>query len=414
MVLRKSVLICLSTIGLILSSGCKESQFDGEDPGNDTYSIEIGEFTSLNNAKSYRLQLDKKIAEQGRIQKVNDRLYRVMLVKYRTSFEAGKDAYRFYRDSLIESYSIFRNGKETVDEFRNILFTANYDGRPSVYSFDLLTKRMKVFWSRWGNEVISLNNSKDRRGAFITSALSFGKRGGLSYILDVHVYYLNRDADYTEEVGDLGDGTQLYTYWEKEDTFKVNITTIDSINSRTIRQEIYPFSSFGKAEKTRVRNFDLLKEGFPSSPKRNPVLISPNNRFQLRQVISGINNYLYLKDVPEKSEELISSSKRKISDARWSDDGNYLFVITENKITARPSKKTEPTGELIVIDAKQKKRVMTFGGFRFANLLVQGNFLFFDKRLNEISQIGIYDFELNKFYHTISIPGGCGLFNMPM
>jgi hypothetical protein len=397
---------------MMLLNSCSEDQNDNTD--NKNYSIKIGEFTSLNNAKSYVLQLDKKILARGRILKANDRLYKVLLVKYQSSFEAGMEAFRFYRDSLIRSYSIYKNQKETVDDFRNLLFVANYDGRPSVYSFDLLKKGVKVIWSRWGSKVISFNTSFDRSSAFITSALSYGKRRGLPYILDVHLFFLNRAADYTEEVGDLGDGTQLYTYWEMKDTFKVNITSIDTVNSGTVSQEIYSFSSGGKPGKVTSRNFDLLKEGFPYPPKRNPALLSPGKRYQARQVVSVRNNYIYLKDLEEKSEVLISSSKRKIYDARWSDDGNYLFIVTENSLPVRIMKKSEPTGELIVVDARQMKQVITFSSFRFGNLLVQGNFLFFDERLNDLSRIGVYDFEQNKFYYTISIPGGCGLFNLPM
>jgi hypothetical protein len=410
----KTKILFLALLSFVLFSSCKDTDDDLANSDLTSYYINIGQFSTLNSAKNFRINLDKEITKQAVIQKVGDEFYRVLLGRYSSSYIAGKTAYALRKKKLIDNYSIYKRGKEVLDEFRNILFVATYEGRPSVYNFDLLTKKTTAFWSRWGSRVVSLNSSNDRGVAFITTALAYGQRGGFPYIVDIRESRLDREKNECEEVAQLGDGVQLYTYWESPDTFKVNVSIIDTTNSRNVFQKIFPFSLDGKLSGIVNRQFDILKNGFPSPPKLNPIYFSPNNRFQLREAIFRNEYIYYIKDIKDKSDVLVATSKRKISDARWSEDGNYLFIITHNAAQNYGKKQSMSSGELIVIDAVQKKKVNVFSGFRYGNILVQGDFILFDERTGEISKINVLDYVNNEIYCTIAIPGGCGLNNLPL
>ncbi|MEW5843321.1 MAG: hypothetical protein AB1775_08665 [Bacteroidota bacterium] len=407
---RQIILICIAA-AFILSS-CDRTKSGPED--SDTYSIKIGEFPDINSAKDFRIKLNRNIADSSRIEKFSDELYKVLLGKYKSSFGAAKNAYRLNSNGLIHTYSIMKGRHETLDEFRNVLFVARYLGRPSVFSVDIFSKQTELIWSSQNERVISMNTSGDRSIAFVTTATSYGVRSNLPYVHGVSVYQLQREASVMNKLKDIGDCAQLYTYWENSDTFKVNVTSIDTIDSRKIYQNVFPFDLSGKLNKVSERKFNLVTDGFPLPPNREPEYISPNNRFQFRTIATDSEYDCYIKDVQERSDVLVASSKRKVLDARWSDDGDYLFIITENSVLPGSPKKTQPSGELIVINAVQKKLIADFNSFRYGNMLVQGNFLIFDERLNDLSRINIFDFVRNKIYYTLVIPGGCGLVNLPM
>ena len=378
------------------------------------YSILLGEFNSQEEAVKIKPILESKLNSVLRIEKSNKNKYQLLFGNYVSSFEAGETAFDLYSNSLIKDYKIVHNGKLEEDFFTNVIFVAKYLGRPSVYSYNLLTKQISVEWSKWKRKVISLNHSIDNQSAFITTALGYERQRGFTFIHEAGICFFNKVSGQTDELADLGEGIQLYSYWELSDTFKVNFSMLDSINSRIVIQNIYPFDINGKLGLVQKRKFDLLKNGFPSIPKRNPVEYSPNKEFQFRNVRLGSESNIYLKNLKQHSEELVVTTQRNINDARWSKDGNYLFLITDDQVTGSKSIKTEKTGELIIIDAFKKKIVKIFSGFHFENVLVHGKLLFFDERLKDIAQIAVYDYTRNKLLNTITMYGGCGLNNLPM
>ena len=398
---------------LILSE-CTISDNDTYQDTKIKYSISLGEFKTEEEAVKIKAILESKLNSTLRIEKTVKNKYQLLFSNFVSSFEAGESAFDLYSNSLIQDYKIVRNGKPVEDVFTNVLFVAKYLGRPSVYSFNLLTKQSSVEWSRWGRKVISLNHSIDNQSAFITTVLGYGRQSRFPYIHEARIYFLNRVNDQTDELAELGNGVQLYTYWESSDTFKVNYSMLDTVNSKIVIQNIYPFDINGKSGLIQKRKYDLLQHGFPSIPRRNPVELSPNKEFQFRNVRSNGESNIYLRNLKQRSEELVVTTKRNINDARWSEDGNYLFIITDNQSVDSKGVKAEKTGELIIIDAFKMKIVRIFSGFHFENVLVHGKLLFFDERLKDIAQIAVYDYTRDKLLNTISLYGGCGINNLPM
>ncbi len=379
-----------------------------------SYSIFLGEFKTQDKFEEFKMALNPILWDQLRIEKIYDRNYKLYYGKYSSSFEAGKDAFDFYSNSLIKKFKITRDGKPTLDEYSNVLFLSRYLDRPSVFNFNLITKQTEVEWSESGKKVVTLNHSDDHNSAFITTANRYGIQTGLRYIYNARVMLLKREEEQNQELAVLGKGVQIYTLWENRDTFKVNFTFIDSVDSRVAVQKIFPFDLNGKAGIIQKRSFNLIRDGFPAPPRRLPIEISPNNRFRFREVSSQGESYIYLRDFNEKSEQLTVTTKLKIIEGRWSEEGNYLYLVARPNGVGPQKQKSEPTGELFIIDAVQKKLVRKFSDFRYENLLVHGKLLFFDERSDKISQIKVYDSKHDKILHIISMFGGCGLNNLPM
>ena len=401
-------------VAILLPLLCTESSKNNSKEKQNSHSIFLGEFKKQDKVEEFRSSLNPILWDELRIEKIYDRNYNLYYGKYSSSFEAGKAAYNFYSNLLITKYKITRDGKPTLDEYANVLFVSRYLDRPSVFNFNLITKQTEVEWSDFGKKVVALNHSNDHNSAFITTAHRYGIQSGMRYIYDARVFLMKREEEQNKEIAILGNGVQIYTLWENRDTLKVNITFIDSVKSGIVVQKIFPFDLKGKLGEIRIRSFDLIRDGFPAPPKRFPTEISPNNRFRFREVSSQGESYIYLRDFNEKSEQLTVSTKRKIRDGRWSDDGNYLYIITEPESVGSKKQKAEPTGEFFIIDAVEKKLVRTFSGFRYENLLVHGKLLFFDERSDQIAQIKVYDCKRDKILHTISMFGGCGINNLPM
>jgi hypothetical protein len=405
---RRSIISVIILIALLLLTLCEYNSKNPIDQFH--YSILLGEFKNYEAAEKYKAKLSTILFDKLRITRISENKYELFCGNYPSSIEAGKNAFNFYLDSLITSYKITNDDKPTFDEYSNILFVAKYLERPTVYNFNLLTKQTEVAWSRYSSQVVALNQTKDFKKAFVTTVLGYNKLGGFPSINNIKMYLYRREEDEDEQIINLGGGNQLYTYWENEDTLKLNHSFIDTTNPKNVIHKIYSFDTNGKQTEVKTRSYDLLANGFPAIPKRIPFYYSFNKRFQLRTVYSQGNYYFYLKDYNKRSEELIASTKNTISDARWSDDSKYLFIITDNAVITKL--KTESTGELLVINAFENKLQRTFTKYQFDNILIHGRLLLYDKKLNQSSQIGIYDFIKDKDYYTISMNGGCGLNNL--
>ncbi len=389
---------------LLLSfTGCKPLETDS---GMEGFSICLGEFPDFDQAELFKSKLDIQLWSRTII-KSDEGRHLLLIGNFDSSFDAGNEALDLFRKGLITNYKIFENGKFVYDDFSNVMFVARYQGRPSVYKYNLMTRQSKLFWSRWGRKVISLNHSADRSYLFFVTALGYGKQGSFSYVRDARVYRFKSSAEEVDELTELGTGLQIYTYWDAKDTFKVNFTKPDSINSDILIQEISSYLYDGKVVDRKNRTFSLTSEGFPRPPSIQPRLLSGSMAKSIRLARHENQSYIYLRDLKEGSEVLIGSFSGELSDSRWSLDDNHLFLIVRNRIVKRG--KTEEQNDLMIIDTSQKKLVRTFHSNYYQNLLVHGNFLFYDSRSGTDSYITIYDYLNDDVFDEIRLPGGCGI-----
>ena len=392
---------------LFVLSSCKPVEIEKEIEG---YSICLGEFANSDEAELFKSKLDFQLWDKINIKSEENQKFYVLYGSYNSSFDAGLAAFELYRKSLIVNHKLFIKGNYVYDDFNNLLFVARYQGRPSIYEYNMISKKSKLFWSRWGRKVITLNHSDDRSLVFFVTALGYGKQGSFPYVRDARVYKFFPSAELVDEIEELGTGLQLYTYWDIKDTFKVNFTKPDSVNSDLLIQEIIPYGVQGKLSPVIYRRFSISKDGFPKPPSIQPKLISNSLKKVLRLSQHDWQTYFYIRNLSDGSENLIGKFKGYLYDLRWSNDDKYLFLITREQVKNKNVIKNQH--ELMIIDTDQKKLTQTFHGPFFQNLLVHGNFLFFDSRSSGESIITIYDFMNGDIYDEIKIAGGCGINNL--
>jgi len=375
----------------------------------DGYSICLGEFIKYEDADLFKSKLDFELWDKLKIESVEDK-YLLIYGNYESSFEAGKKGFELFRRSLINNYKILYKEKYVYDNYANILFIGRYQGRPSVYIYNMASRESKLFWSRWGRKVITLNHSKDRSLSFFVTALGYGKKGSFPYVRDTRIYRFTGADELVEELDELGDGLQVYTYWDAKDTFKVNITKPDSIKSDLLFQEIHSYNYQGKTGQVKNRTFSLTEDGFPKPPDIQPQLISNNNTRLIRLAQLDSEIYIYLKNLKEGSESMVGNFTGRLYNAIWSYDDKYLFIIIKNNTYSRVTAANQQ--ELMIIDTENKKLIKTFHSNYYQNILANGNYIFYETIIDGESVISVYDLINDDIYDVIKMPGGCAINNL--
>ncbi len=398
---RLTEIFCLFLL-LIFVVNCDDIKLEEET--SNSYAINLGEFKTYEEADIYKSKIDLQLWRDVKIEQADQTRFILLYGKFSSSFEAGKKAYELLSNQLITNYKVVKNNNNINDPFSSILFLAKYQSRPSVYKYNLLNKQSKLLWSRWGRKVLSINHSDDRSTAFIITALGYGKQGSFPYVRDVRLYLYNAEKDQVDEIAEFGNGLQLYSYWENKDTFKINITKPDSIQTEKIIQTIFAFDKLGNKKYSTTREFLLTKDGFPKPPSQKLQMYSPTGTYQLRITEDENEKSIYLRDQKKRAEVLIAEVDENIKKLQWSPDEKYLFLIID-----RSNKSSSSKNELLIINATEKIVKRNFKGPIYKNLLVQGNLLFFDQQYEGILQITIYDFVTDIIFDEIRIAGGCGI-----
>ncbi|MEW6196201.1 MAG: hypothetical protein AB1521_13710 [Bacteroidota bacterium] len=399
----KILLTWLLGFCLVILSGCKP--IDTEVDDSQKYFISLGEFTTYDEADAFKSKIDFELWCELKIKQIEEKRFVLLYGSFNSSFDAGEKGFELYSNSLVSNYKILKENNYIRDDFSNFVFIGKYQGRQSIFNYNLVSQKTKQVWSRWGRKVVTLNHAFDRGEIFFTTALGFGKQGTFPYIRDARLYTYRSANDVFEEIEEFGTGLQIYTYWENTDTFKVNFTQPDSIDSNIIVQEIFPYDLSGKRGTGFTRRFNLAGEGFPKPPQIKPEYFSPSAKRQIREVIQDGESFLYLRDIDKNSELLVYQSNGKLQDIRWTKNSNFAVCSLINP-------KSNKGFELIVIDCSSNKNAKTFYSSEYINSLVHGNLLFFEEKSVYGSVISIYNFEKDTIINKISMPGGCAIFNL--
>lgn len=392
----------------------REQQNDLKQIPERGFSVLAGIFHSDEKAESFVNSNSFKFPDSLRLIQTGEKQWSVFTGRFGSSYQAGKYAFRLFNDSLLNDYSITYRRNKVYDNYTNMLFVGSDSGRPAIYNFNMVSKKYEMLWSRWGRKVVTLNHTMDLSKAFITTALGLGWRGSLPYILDASVYYFDGAENEASKIADLGKGVGLYTYWDTPDTFKINFSYLDTVKTSVVYQRIISFDKSGRELGEKHREFDILKDGFPLPPSPRPKSYSPNGQFHIKAMNKG-SDYIYMfENSADRSSARFALTGKNIYDIKWTDDSRFAFVVTENSLPHNPKRNDEPTGEFYVVSSIQKAAIKVFIGSRYKNFLVEGDMLILDERNADDSHIVFYDFVKNRIYHTLRVPGGCGLYNVPL
>ncbi|MFA3782515.1 hypothetical protein ABRY23_05555 [Melioribacteraceae bacterium 4301-Me] len=416
----KGYILLLVLIAVLTFSCRKESKssYEKSQLSSDTlrktffYSILLTSDFNKKAADSVVYNLKNKLEDTLIIKKQSDNKYAVFIGNFNDNYSAGKHAYELFEDSLISDYKIVKNDSVIFDLYSNIPFVANFENRPSVYNYSLLSNKYYLVWSKWGRKVINLNMTKNFELCFISTAMGMGWQGGFPYILDARIFIYRRLTGDIKEIDFLGQGLQLYTYWETPDTFKVNFTVLDSIHTNILIQKIIAFNDSGKKLYQIERKYNLLKDGFPYPPQIVPNLISPNSRYNLNYEQTNSKNTFYLYDVQLNLRYEIIKSKYNLFNSDWTENGNYLFIMLQDKRSRGNNNGIKRALEFIIYNVVEKKIVRYFKGYKYKNYLINGNLVLFDQRNEHESKIVVYNFVKDHLINEIKLKSGVGLNNI--
>ncbi|MBM4170547.1 MAG: hypothetical protein FJ214_01590 [Ignavibacteria bacterium] len=391
----------------ILVFSCKPYNLDEKQLSG--YTICLGEFQSFDEADVYKSKMDFDLWRDMKIVNVETKKFLLLYHSFNSSFEAGKKAFELYSKSTIYNYKIFKEKEYVRDDFANTFFVAKYQGRASVYNYNLISKKTSLVWSRWGRKVITLNHAPNYNSAFFTTALGYGRKGSFPYVRDARVYFYDFKKELFSELDELDSGIQIYTYWEGSDTFKVNITKPDSIKSDILRQEIYSYNTDGERIGKKERSFNIIVDGFPKPPTIIPRNISSTKKYLLREVKDEKKYFINLKNLKSNSEIMLLENDSNLINSYWSSDDKYLFLFTNKnkKVNADIDK------ELYIINTESTEIIKKFTSIKYPQLIINGNFIFFTEYSGRDSKIIIYDFYLNNIFDQILMSGGCGISQLP-
>jgi hypothetical protein len=398
--------ILFTLILILLTTSCTknvEVKKKGEKPKE--YSISLFEYGSLLEARNMKDQLSGIIMDGLVIQKVNQNKYRLLLGEFESSYEAGKKAFNLLKNQIIDNFNVVHNKKIVTDSYNNIIFISKYFGRNSLYRFNLFNKKFENIWTKPLHSVLTVNRNSLQDVYFFTTGRKTGMREGFPFIEDAKVWLISPETDDPQIAAEFGECSQLYSFWENKDTFKVNISNPDTLNASVIVQYIHSFDIRGKSHLTNKRSYNLVKEGFPLPPLKRFQLLSPNNQYEIE---INKNGEINLKDYNFRSVQNIYNTDKPIKDLIWSDDGNYLITLLETRLNS-----SEVSSEIIVFEAASRKIISTHRGQEVKNMIVQGDLIFYDEIEAGVSSIVIYDYIKNELFSRIELSGGCSLNNLP-
>lgn len=399
--LQKTILFISVFTGLVLFS-CKQGINNTK--SNLHYSISLGTFKNYNDASEFRFNFSNEIRAKIRYELISSKKYKVLIGNYESSYDAGETAFNLYLENKIDKYEIVKDGQNVLDEFINVPFVSFYLGKSSIYNYNLITKIKELLLSFENKDVASISLTRKSDKIFITS---IEKSSYEKQIKNVELFLFKRDNDELKKLIIQKNINTIYTYWDNPDTFKLNLIKVDDKNPQKVLQKIYALDSEGNEKYYKENHFDLLLQGYPVINKKRINFFSSNNKFQIKIKSDDIYKNIYLYDYESRSETFITLTSNNIYDLKWSNDNKLAFIITKAEF------KDNYNDELFVIDISNKTIIKKFLGNEFDNLLVKGNFLFFDEIKNKINCIHVYNLKENADYDLINSYGGCNLFNYP-
>lgn len=302
------------------------------------------------------------------------------------------------------------NGRKTPGSF---FFVGMKDYEPSIFKFNFDSLNQSLVWHNKDYEVTELSYSPNRKNIFFITASGEGRKGVFPFIDGVNVYSLKIDSMKIKYLIQMGNGIQLFNFWESNSLFKVVLNSFDTIKSNTIVHRAVEFNINGEKTSDKVKRYNIIKQGYPE-----PEIFSNNNFSNGRFSIDTTNNdttSIFLIDNEKKDTSLIITVNQKLNKTIWSGDGDYLFFST---LDISPQNKTlykrnPETSKLFIYSLKDKKITKLFEGGGVKNFFVHNEWLIFDDGFEKNSEIKIYDFVNGKIIKEIKINGGCGLENIP-
>ncbi len=377
------------------------------------YEISIRIKGSYETADSLKNLLSPRAESQTVIEMVSKNLYDLVFGKFPNAYKAGEAAFNLFADKVIPNYKITLDGKEYTDYFSEILYVAREEGRASLFSFDLQSRKSSLVWSDWGEEVVSLKQSPNRAAAYFLTVESVGTKGSLSSLNEARLYHFKRDIDKIKMVDYLHSGIQFYSYWNDNDRFMTSFLSLDSASNQNLFQNIAVFDSLGGKIEGKKKTINLVQEGFPNPPVRKINFTSTMNKYIVYSNRKEKATEFFIKRTYTEEGHFLFSTAGQLHEIAWSPDDKYLFFIYSD-IVQKTKKTSKIERFLAVFDADTKKIIRKFDPDDFSAISVYAPILAIETGKGAESAIIFYNYVQDKIYHKLQLTDGCAIKNLPL
>ncbi len=370
----------------------------------DSAAIFISSFESDNNLTPYIEKVE--LAELGK-------WHRIKLGSYKSAINAGIAAFHLFDQGIVDDYILTKGNEFITDPYRYFVFAAPAAKNTGLFKYDILKDAYSPFWSLRNETVLDFSYADDNSTAFFVTASSAGKIGLFPFVRNVKIYQFDPVTSKVTMLKEIGSGLQVFTSWEKENSFKVIFNNIDQTVASYVEQFTYIFNQSGRLALEEKKVFDLTTEGFPPYPSITKQTLSPSGNAQLNAAKTDLA-YDY-SIINNKKETYVTTLPESLNRVYWTEDGKYI-VFTTFDLT--PANETlyddEPqTSNIFVFSLEENKVVFHKDGGGIKNFLMRGNNLFFDDGFGDSSSVLCYNIKKNELTTVISLKGGCGLRNIP-
>lgn len=366
------------------------------------FSVRTSEFLNKFEADSIVRNLQKIISDSVFILEDDD-LYSVNIGYFNSAKKAGEKAFYLYSDSVISEYTIyFGDSAKVYDEYRYIPYLGEDLNRPAIVKYDLLKKKSKLIWSRWGRKIINFSYPRNFSPAYFLTALTFGREAGFPYITEVRVYKYNIADDVVNRLDILGKGLQVFTDYDNNWNYTVYFNILDSAHTSSIIQIENTYNSNARKIESSERSYSILDEGYPIPNLSLPKLVSESKNYYLKAEASDSTISYYLNNYLQNRRDFVLSTKMELGKIEWAPAEDYLAMSLKD-ISNKDS------SELLIINTNRALVEKEFQNKGALNFIVHGDLLIFDDWNHDDSRINIYNYRTKIPYDTLTVPGGCGL-----
>lgn len=366
------------------------------------YSIRISNELNIYQADSLKNQL-KSIIPDSLFLINDDDFYTINIGYFNSSLSAGEKAFNYFCDSLIGEYSIYYGDSVKVyDEYRYVPFLGKDFNRPALFKYDLLKKKKRIIWSKWGRKILNLSYPKNFSPAYFYTALTYGRDAGFPYITDVRVYKFNIYDNTIKRLEKIGKGLQVFSEFDSSWYYNVYFNILDSTNTSDLIQIKNTYNAKGVKIESSEKIYNILDDGYPMPRLPLPKLVSPNRKYFLKAEGSDTSISYFLNNYDKNKRDFVFSSELEPGKIEWSRNEDYLMISFKNPANNEDSK-------LLLIETDGAAIIKEFNNSGALNFIVHGDLLIFDSwNLND-SQIIIYNYKKRMPFDTLSVYGGCGL-----
>ena len=294
---------------------------------------------------------------------------------------------------------LIQNSNHDNSRLPGFLFVGMNRNRPAIYDYNFKSGKSKLFWFKSNESVVDLSYSLDKRFAFFVTARSRGRNGASFYIKRVKVYLVNLKTSEISFITSMGNGIQVFTGWEIDNSFKIIINAFDIKVASYINQHTKIFNIYGKLLVDKTETYDFAKNGYPVPKGNDRYLSSAGTQYSIRVISDSGKSKIYFVDNTNNYESLIVNSEQKLNDVIWGDNQKYVFISTANSASAA----------LFIYSTESKNILKSWTGSGVNNFLVFDDYLIFDFGRGKESSINIFDFSKMKLVKNINISGGCGI-----